>query len=161
MRILHVFFLVLVSFALLTFFSGCAQNGASGKWVTSSNVERLFETKTVLPDHTYYYRGNERTPESIIAIDNTYTLQTKVWTRVAISQKILDGWIYWINTRTNLTCPYRGGTILTPDGQKAGIWYSRKLITTVKVPESGVIQVYPPFSIQGSECARQERLDDL
>lgn len=139
---------------------GCVQSGPTGQWSRNSDDARIFESKTLLTDHIYYYRGNPTTPEAIIAVDNAYTLQTKVWTQVDITQKILDDWMYWIDTGVNMVCPYYGGAILTPDGRKAGVWYSKKLITTVKTPEPGVLQVYPPYSLPGSSCSRQELWDD-
>ena len=140
---------------------GCVQAGPSGKWTKNADDTRTFESKTLLKDHTYYYRGRATTPDSIIAIDNSYTLRTKVWSQVEITQKMLDDWMYWLTINPSIMCPYYGGAIITPDGRKAGIWYSRKLITTVKVPEPGVLQVYPPYSFPGSSCAREERWDDM
>ena len=140
---------------------GCVQAGPNGKWVRNPDDRQIFESKTLLKDHTYYYRGSETSPDSIIAIDNKYKLKTNVWSHVDITQKMLDDWIYWLTIRPSLTCPHTGGAIITPDGQKAGVWYSRKQISTVKVPEPGVLQVYPPVSVAGSSCARAERLDDL
>lgn len=152
---------LLFSVFLIIVLSGCAQGGPTGKWTKDSNDAGIFESKTLLKDHTYYFIGNQVTPDAIIAIDNKYTLQTKVWTRVDITQKMLDDWMYWIRTDSNIVCPYYGGAIMTPDGQKAGIWYSKKLITTVTSPEPGVIQVYPPYNPPGSPCERQEFRRDL
>ncbi len=158
----RISFVYLLSFFLLVtiLFTGCVQTGPTGKWTRDRDDAQVFESKTVLTGHTYYYRGNPITPESIIAIDNNFTLQTKVWSRVDITQKILDDWMYWIHTRPNISCPFYGGAIMTPDGRKAGIWYSRKLITTVTSPEPGVLQVYPPYSLPGSSCSRHEQWDD-
>lgn len=141
--------------------SGCVQAGPSGKWTKNADDAQVFESKTLLKGHTYYYRGRETAPDSIIAIDNSYTLKTKVWSKVEITQKMLDDWMYWLTITPSIMCPYYGGAILTPDGRKAGIWYSRKLITTVKTLEPGVLQVYPPYSLSGSSCAREERWNDM
>ena len=140
--------------------TGCVQSTPSGKWARSRDGGISFENRTILPDHTYYFRGNEVTPEAIIAIDNKYTLKTRVWSRVDITQKMLDDWMFWIDTRLSLSCPHYGGFILTPDGEQAGVWYSKKLISVIKTPEPGVLQGYVPYNRTGSLCARQESWDD-
>ena len=152
---------VLVLLFALSPLSGCVQSGPVGKWETNGDATRVFESKTLLQDHTYYFRGSEGTPDAVIAIDNRYTLQTKVWSKVAITQEILDDWMYWLNVDASILCPYVGGVIITPDGDTAGIWYSNKRVTAVKTPEPGVLQVYPPYNPTGSFCARQEYYDDL
>ncbi len=151
------FFLIIF---LLVSMAGCGPSTPSGKWLRSRDGGLAFENRTILPDHTYYFIGNEVTPEAIIAIDNKYTLKTRVWSRVDITRKMLDDWMFWIDTRLSLACPHYGGVILTPDGEKAGVWYSRKLISVVKTPKPGVLQVYAPYNLSGSLCARQERWDD-
>lgn len=148
------------SLLLIMVMTGCVQSSPSGKWARSKDGGLPFENRTILPDHTYYFIGNEVTPESIIAVDNRYTLKTGVWSPVTITRKILDEWMFWIDTRLSLTCTYYGGILLTPDGDKAGIWYSRKLISVVKTPEPGVLQVYAPYNPSGSPCGRQDRWDD-
>jgi len=149
-----------LSLFMIIILGGCVQTGPSGKWVRNAADAKVFESKTLLKDHTYYYRGGETAPDSIIAVDNTYTLKTRVWSQVDITQKMLDKWMYWLTISPSITCPYYGGAIITPDGRKAGIWYSKKLITTVKLPEPGVLQIYPPYSRTGSSCWRQERRDE-
>jgi len=119
----------------------------------------VFKKVVVLADHTYYYRGNPVTPEAIIAVDNRYTLQTRVWSRVDITQKMLADWMYWINTEFQFSCPYYGGAILAPGGEKVGVWFAKKEISTVKVLEPGVLQIYPPYNTRGSLCDRAERRD--
>ncbi len=150
----------LLSVLLVAVMTGCVQSTPSGKWLKNSDGGLPFKNRTILPDHTYYFIGNEVTPESIIAVDNRYTLKTRVWSRVDITRKILDDWMFWIDSRLSLTCPYYGGVLLTPDGDKAGIWYSKKLISVVKMPEPGVLQVYAPYNTSGSLCGREESWDD-
>lgn len=154
------FFRIFLFSLLIVSMTGCVQAGPTGQWIKSDDGAAAFRNRTLLPNHTYYFIGNEVTPESIIAVDNRYTLKTNVWSSVDISQEILDDWMYWIDTRLSLACPYYGGTILTPDGEAAGFWYSRKRISVVRAPEPGILEVYPPYNPSTSLCARQERRDD-
>ncbi|HEB70598.1 MAG TPA: hypothetical protein ENI88_13425 [Desulfobulbus sp.] len=157
----NCFLSVLLCALFIFIVSGCARSTPSGKWLKSRDGGLSFENRAILPDHTYYFIGNEVTPEAIIAVDNRYRLKTRVWSRVDITQKMLNDWMFWIDTRLSPACPHYGGVILTPDGDKAGVWYSRKWKSVVKVPEPGVLQVYKPYSLSGSLCARQERSNDL
>ena len=52
---------------------------------------------------------------------------------------------------------FRGGVILTPDGQQAGVWYSPNIINLVQMPEPGVLVVFQPRSPGLSGCTEQEQ----
>lgn len=147
--------------SVLTAATGCTPMGPSGKWVQNSDVKRDFESGTILKGHTYYYYGSTAMPDAVIAIDDHYTLQTRVWAKVDIAPQLMDKWLSWYRTEISYACPFRGGLIITPEQEVAGMWYSKKLINTIKSPEPGVIEVYLPFSPPGSICAREEFIDDL
>lgn len=154
-------FLHLLLALILATTGGCLARGPSGKWVQNFDARKNFESGTILQDHTYYYYGSLAMPDAVIAIDNRYTLQTRVWARVDINQKQMDGWLSWYRTEISYFCPFRGGLIITPDQQVAGMWYSNKLLNTIRSPEPGVIEVFLPFAPPGSACAREEYYDDL
>jgi hypothetical protein len=149
----RVCFVLLVG-ALLT---GCAAGSPSGKWEEKPGVQQLFESGTLLPDHTYYFLGSSAAPDSIIAISNQFTLRTRVWARVDISQEILDSWLRMYRTEHySPGCEFRGGVIFTPDGRQAGVWYSQNIINIIKMPEPGVLEVYQPRSISGAVCGQND-----
>lgn len=154
-------FLVTLLTTVLMATGGCGSKGPSGKWVQNLDARRSFEAGFILQDHTYYYYGSPAMPDAVIAIDNRFTLQSRVWARVDINPKQMDRWMSWYRTDVSLRCPFRGGLIVTPDQQVAGMWYSKKLFNTVRSPEPGVIEVFLPFSPPGSACAREELLEDL
>lgn len=152
--------LVLVLFATVVL-NGCAASQPGGKWEIEPEVQLLFESGTVLPDHTYYYLGSYTAPDSIIAISNQFTLRTRVWAQVDLTGDMLNGWLQWYRTEHyGPGCEYRGGVILTPDGRQAGLWYSRNIINIIRMPEPGVLEVYQPHSISGRTCG-QENDDGL
>ncbi len=150
-----VCFFLLICGALFLL-AGCAATGPVGKWQVDRSVKHSFEAGTVLPDHTYYYLGSFAVPDSVIAIDNRFVLRTRVWAQVDISQKMLNGWLSWINTRNFGSCEYYGGVILTPEGEYAGIWYSQNIINTIRMPEPGVLVVFQPISTSGRTCGDSE-----
>ncbi|MBV5319180.1 MAG: hypothetical protein JZU50_15410 [Desulfobulbaceae bacterium] len=149
--------LLLLSWTILL--AGCAAQVPAGRWETDPRVQKSFEAGTLLPNHTYYYLGSYTAPDSVIAIDNRFTLRTRVWAQVDISEQMLNGWLNWYRTENfGWSCPYQGGVILTPDGQQAGIWYSRNIINIIRMPEPGVLEVYQPVTITGRRC--EERRDN-
>ncbi len=144
--------LLLVLCCCFLLLAGCAASGSSGKWQVNTDVQHAFEAGTLLPDHTYYYIGSIAAPESVIAIDNQFTLRTKVWAQVDMTQERLNSWLQWYKTDDLRVCDFFGGVILTPDGKRAGIWYSVNLFNTIEMPEPGVLVVYQPTSFSGSRC---------
>lgn len=136
--------------------AGCTATQPSGQWLIEPEAGHLFESGTVLPHHTYYYLGSITAPDSIIAIDDRFILRTRVWAQVALSQAMLNGWLQWYRTEHYPSgCQYRGGVIITPDGQRAGFWYSQNIINIVRSPEAGVIEVYQPHAVSGLTCGQE------
>ncbi len=144
---------------LLAVLAGCGATGPTGRWVRSSDVLKTFRSGTILPDHTYYYTGSPVEPDAIIAIDNSFRLQTRIWSKVDITQKLLDRWMFWASTDMSMLCPYKAGVILTPDGRQAGVWFSKFTFNTIRTPEPGVIEVYLPYAPGNTPCGRDSYYD--
>lgn len=120
-------------------------------------MQQLFESGTLLPDHTYYYLGSYTAPNTIIAISNQFTLRTRVWAQVDLTGEMLNGWLQWYRTEHyGPGCEYRGGVIRTPDGRQAGVWYSQNSINLIFMPEPGVLEVYQPRTIGGGTCGQND-----
>lgn len=154
--------LLLLSILLPVFLSiGCVAKGPTGHWQQNQKAQKLFTSATVLQNHTYYYTGQKARPDAIIAIDNAYRLQSNLWIQIDVTPKLIKEWLAWYKSEFSVYCPYRGGYIVTPDQQIAGIWYSKETLNTIYSPEPGVIEVYLPYSASGSMCDRRRRLDDL
>lgn len=157
---------MLLTVLLAATLAGCAPTAPSGRWEADNRVGQVFESATVLPNHTYYYLGSITAPDSVIAIDSRFTLQSRVWAEIEISEQILRNWLAWFPVAHSRNCQFRGGVILTPDGRQAGVWYSPNLINLVQEPEPGVLVVFQPRSTGLSGCTDQEqggiglRLDD-
>lgn len=142
----HFLLLIFVS----TFFvGGCTAKVPTGKWEVDLEVQKAFEAGTFLPDYTYYYLGSYVRPDTVIAINNHYTLHDNhVWAKVdEMSEKVLKGWLNMYRTTGPASFNYYGGVILAADGQQAGIWYSKNIINIIQMPEPGVIQVFQPHPI--------------
>ena len=155
MTLRHTLLLLTILFGMTL--SGCAATVPTGKWETDHQVGEVFESARVLPNHTYYYLGSITAPASVIAIDNRFTLRTNAWAEIEISEQILRDWLAWFPIAHSRNCLFRGGVILTPDGQQAGVWYSPNIINLVQVPEPGVLVVFQPRSTGLSGCTDQEQ----
>ena len=146
-----------IVFIMLT---GCVLGVGMDLTPHRSEVDQIFESATLLPDHTYYYLGSKMDPDAVIAIDNRYRLESNVWSSVAADKKLLEQWAFEARTYHGWwNCPYRGVILRTEDGQQVGVGYSRWTFSVVKRLSDKTVQVYPPTPT--GACIRQERLDDL
>ena len=126
----------------------------------SREVERAFETPTLLKNHTYYFIGRQVQPDAIIAIDNQFTMTSEVWSKIEVTQKILDDWAFQFKHYIGWwSCPYKGAQLLAPDGRQVGAGYSRWTFSVVKMEGPNEIVVYPPQAI--GECRKYEIYDDF
>lgn len=126
--------------------TGCASIKNNGKISSSADVGKAFQTATVVPGHTYYYTGPEAQPTVIIGINESYSLLNakNFWIQVDNPKKALEDWNLTRNSSYEIKYRNRGANILTPDGEKVGIWYSRYTHTSVKFPDAKTVVIYTP-----------------
>jgi len=152
--------IVIATSLSLFMLTSCVTTGNTS-YSYSQDVDRLFQPPkpTLLKNHTYYYRGTGTEPDAIIALDNQFSMTSKAWSRVDITQKMLDDWAFWIDTYQGWwNCPYRGVMLFATDGRQVGVGYSRFTFSVVKMTGPDAIVVYPPQSL--GSCRRQEWRDD-
>lgn len=136
----------LVVLLILPIIVGCG--GVYGNFVYDEAVDEIFEAPTVLPQHNYYFSGPESRPRAIIAIDNGYTLASKLWKPVAMTTAQLNRWVKDPSRRA-LLFPYTFGRIIQDDkGRRVGVWYSlydyREFATILMLDET-TVQVSTPI----------------
>ena len=71
-----------IFFANLIVLAGCAEY--YGRLQRSEEVDKIFITYRVLPDHNYYYIGPDGRPDAIMGIQSDYTLETTQWTQLPL-----------------------------------------------------------------------------
>ncbi len=152
-------FIYLLASSSLFILSACVATGPSA-YSYNDEVTRMFESPaTLLKDHTYYYVGTPVEPDAIIAIDNTFTLTSKAWSKIEATQKTVDDWAFWFDNYIGWwSCPYRGVDLLAPDGRKVGVGYSRWTFSVVKMLGPNEITVYQPQAL--GSCRRHDAIDD-
>jgi hypothetical protein len=124
-------------------------------------IEQLFESATMLADHTYYIDGSDIEPDAIIAISNEFQLQTNIWSkRDEWTAENLEKAVFWMQSEEFGFCYNEGGVLITPEGQQIGIWYSKRDQGVVRQPAPGVVEVFSFWFTPGSPCAYQKISDD-
>ena len=150
---------MLLFFLLLT--SGCvAISSPTGGLQKRMEIVQLFEAGTILADHIYYTEGSEVEPDAVIAISNAFQLRTKLWSQRDWTTENLKKAVFWMQAGTSVFCIPEGGVLIAPDGKQIGVWYSKKVVGTVRQPAPGIVQVFPFMYSGGSACAREALMDE-
>jgi len=113
-----------------------------GKLKRDRDVNHIFQTYKVLPDHKYYTTGQGDIPYAIIGIQSKYKLRPGIWNEVELTTPLLRAWISKMDNIYGYP-PY-GSVILDDNGQQIGIWYSSKQWTTVIIEENNEIAILAP-----------------
>lgn len=144
------------------FLSACVVScGASPRSLQRSlEIEKHFESATILPGYTYYVQGPASDPEAIMALKEKYQLQSRLWSRVEWTEKEMARVVFLMESDGGGFCTIDGGNLVAPDGQIIGIWYSQRDSSLIKQPEPGVVEVYPFDFTTSSPCYRRFLLDE-
>lgn len=108
----------------------------------SPEIDQKFKNNQLLPDHTYYYSGFQRIPYGIIGIDNNYTLRSSAWKPLELDPTVLKQLAYRMENVYSLNP--RGASILDPEGNQVGIWYSSQKQTKIRIEKDRRIVVVTP-----------------
>lgn len=95
---------VMLFITAMMIIGGCAEN--HGRLQRSQEVDKLFKSYQVLPDHNYYYVGPEGRPDTIMGIESVYTLETTQWTQFDPSDKTLKKGVDSINFYHSISVRY-------------------------------------------------------
>jgi hypothetical protein len=138
-----LFGLLIAGLAITAF--GCGANYGNLKY--DDDVKQIFESYEVLPDYRYYYSGNDAYPNVIIGIKKEYQLQSELWKPVDPTADLLKNWLNFPRNRVGYDQNRRGSSILTPDGQKIGVYYANqdwRVWSSVKLESGNLIMVSSP-----------------
>jgi hypothetical protein len=143
-KIIIKILLLTILFLSLILLAGCAEN--YGHLQRSKEVDKIFKTYRVLPDHKYFYTGPAGRPDAIMGIHKDYNLETTEWVNFDPSGDTLKTGVDSINFHNSSRVrnyPY-GFIILDPEGKQVGVWYSIWDWTTVLREGDNRIKVFPP-----------------
>lgn len=143
--------IVAALFGVVIVISGCAGSGSGSTLVRNQELNNQFLSYQVLPDYTYYFSGGYDKPNAILGIHKDYQLVQGLWQSVEITPGLMEKWIKTIAPEDYRKGGYFASYIMTPDGKRAGIWYSIQDSTPVKFPGDNKIEVYTPDLYQPGE----------
>ena len=105
--------------------SGCATSSLNfGRLMPDDQVKKTFESFTVNPAYHYYYYGRINFPEAVVGISKAYTLASEDWRSINLTPEHLQNWIWLHARRLPSDLQSYGSTIIGPNGNPAGVWYS-------------------------------------
>ncbi|MFH1215741.1 MAG: hypothetical protein V1706_04475 [Pseudomonadota bacterium] len=140
-----VFAAILATFFLL---SGCG-GGTYGRFDFQMAVNELFESGTILDNHSYYYIGPDAEPDAIMALDNIYQLAPSLWKKIDITPDQLVRWMERIDNKYRFKNMYHGAVIDDGHGNRLGVWYSRLTKTVIHRGEGNQVIIYTPDTTYG------------
>jgi hypothetical protein len=145
--------LIGLSFAL----TGCITCQECGSLKRNHEITNLFLNNEIIPGYSYYFNGRSQWPTAVMAIESSYTVKAQFWKPVDLAGQELSGWLQsatnWKGMRqTNKN----GAEILSPEGERVGIFFSKYDNLVTKFSSDKVIQVYPP-SYQAGQGTGLER----
>lgn len=120
----------------------------------STEVNDMFVSHQVLPDHKYYYSGSNAAPNAIIGIHNDYTLESKLWKPVDLTTEQLKKWLNNMLRNRDRPATTWGAYITGPGGKKIGIWFSRWNRTTIKMLDGNRVQIHTPSTMDDPSSKR-------
>jgi hypothetical protein len=134
--------------SLAALLNGCFEN--YGRIKRNPELTRAFQSDQVEPGYKYYYYGRTNSPYAIVGIDPAFQLSSKVWREVDPGTEQFKQMIYWV-WGGDYYSSISGASILSPSGEKVGIWYSSIWFVAIRFEENKRIAVMPdtPF-IRGS-----------
>ena len=137
--------IILFCIIFLISLSGCSMSGY-GRLMSDKEVTQSFETYQILPNHKYYYRGTYSRPLAIVGINETYTLNSKLWIPIDPTSKDFRLLIDRIALQgTGSTTAPWGFVILDHSDRDLGVWYSAIRAAAIEVNENGQIVNLSPL----------------
>lgn len=164
-RVSIVSFYTVFLLCMLVITSACAGGKNHGALVLDRELDNIFSSFQVLPDHQYYVTGGYAAPAAILAIHKDYLLDNKanLWVPVpGVDSAQMEIWIDNLDKYVKFWSgpEFMAAYILGPDKNKVGAWYSGQRYTRLEFFEDNRIKVYPPdlkTSI-GGEHERREKI---
>jgi hypothetical protein len=131
---------------LLAVVAGCAA-GTGARLDRSLEVLNDFRAARVLPDHRYYTTGPPGSPNAILGVSTDYTLVSDRWAEKEMTPELLRRLVGRMNTQFLSTASgLIGASVLGPEGERIGVWYSGVGITTVVMLGESSVRIDPPMT---------------
>ena len=147
--------------------SSCSTTGNRGTIREHHEVTSIFRSFEVIPTYNYYYYGTFLYPDTIMGIDNRYTVVSELWKYIDLTPKQLERWVVNLDRdrgdryfASRYHFRYQGAYVLDPGGQTIGIWYSKLDWGLFEFPGDKVIIPYAPSLKPSIHDLRLRSFDD-
>lgn len=130
----------------LVLLAGCFQNYGRIQW--DEDITQSFQTRQVQPNYNYYYYGVGMRVFAILGLDPELEMESKMWRELETDSEEFKVAISRIWDNPYYTPSHaRGASIVNPDGEKVGVYYSSLIYVTIKFESEKRISVIPdtPF----------------
>ncbi len=129
--------------------SGCM--GSYGSMYRNMNWLEKSRAGTLPHDYTYYYTGRSTIPYAVVGIKPGWTFEPRFWVRIEPVSQVHD-YVASLSRLHPNPDPKRSSDILSPSGEKIGIWFSHYPNSVVVVDEAaGKVSVYSPYKPNDDE----------
>lgn len=132
----------------------------------SQNVTDTFEKYRVLPDHRYYYSGNDYKPVALVGVQKEYTVSSPYWQEVQLNEKMLRTWMDRMTMQPGAEYNVfpNGAYILDEQGNPIGVWYAVWALPKMQFKSEKEIVISNPMTIfphdnRGDDKGDDSRLD--
>jgi hypothetical protein len=133
----HIFGLPAV--ILVVLMVGCASD--YGRLNKSPEIVNAFKNYEMVDSYRYFYSGRENKPSAIIGIRPEFKFESRFWTEIPGDAQAFRRQVerlYPMDSAVEF-----GAYIVTPDGRRAGVWFSEMSSTVIKLDGDRLI-VYSP-----------------
>ena len=127
--------------AAMVILAGCATQNQGGL-KHSQEAARAFETYHVFEDHRYYYLNQENKPYAVVAVKNSYRIDSVMWREFDPRSGKLEKIVDLVKEFSGNSAYTYGSYIQDAQGNNVGYWYSKLRMTSVNVDnESRLISI--------------------
>lgn len=123
--------------------SGACSTARYGGLKRSGDVTQAFETFQVYAGHRYYYLNQENNPFAVVALQDRYTLNGRMWTEFDPRSEKLKKIVGLVEGFPVYFSYAYGADLLDPQGNLVGYWYSSLRMVGIKVNnENHSVSIY-------------------
>ena len=118
-----------------------------GKIEPNYELTRSIGRYQIDPDLNYYISGPASTPNAIMGLKKSYTLDSDLWKKIEMTPDVIKNLVYNMHLRAaGLSVRLQGFFILDNKGRQLGIFYSLSDVNTfVKMQDENTVIINTPL----------------
>lgn len=138
------YWLTILAASIMAVIAACSGN--YGRLQYGNEIGHAFQNFEMIAGNKYYFSGRRNLPSAIVGIDPAFEFSSKFWTAIEPDEfqtmvRRLSPPVYGL---------LNGAYLITPDGRRAGVWYSWVNTAAVRFEGNRIIISFPDPSIRRS-----------